>query len=174
MELQALANLGEFIGGIGVVISLIYVAFQVKSNTRSQRNDITARTLERLSSMQREMVTNIELNKLVVVALRDVYALEQLDRIRFAWWFTEFFSAMEFLYDQHRQGNVDPDMWERWRTTLRWWLTYRGTLEWWRCVPTPFTKSFSQLVTTLIEEGCEYPDRAAWAHYVNAPQSKPA
>ena len=166
MELQTLANLGEFIGGLGVIVSLIYLAFQIKSNTRSQRNDIEARSLERLGSLQREMATNIELNELFSTALVDIYKVNLMERIRVAWWLTELLSAMEFLYGQQQQGNVQTGIWERWQETLKWWLTYPGVLEWWRCKPTPFSQDFTAYVETMILEGFEYENLDAWKEFI--------
>ena len=37
MSLADLGNLGEFIGSVAVLISLIYVGFQIRSNTRAVR-----------------------------------------------------------------------------------------------------------------------------------------
>jgi len=52
MNLESLANFGEFIGGIGVILSLIYVAFQIRQNTVSRRTETYARTVERFSGLQ--------------------------------------------------------------------------------------------------------------------------
>ncbi len=38
MTIQDLANLGETIGGFGVVISLLYLAVQIRQNTRAVRS----------------------------------------------------------------------------------------------------------------------------------------
>ncbi len=35
MDLTQLANLGEFIGGVAVLVTLIYLALQVRQNTRA-------------------------------------------------------------------------------------------------------------------------------------------
>ena len=35
MSLEQLANLGEFLGGIAVIVSLVYLAVQVRRNTRA-------------------------------------------------------------------------------------------------------------------------------------------
>ncbi len=35
MDLTQLANLGEFIGGVAVLVTLIYLAAQIRQNTRS-------------------------------------------------------------------------------------------------------------------------------------------
>jgi hypothetical protein len=166
MDLQVLANLGEFLGGIGVVISLIYLAFQVRGNTRSQRNEIVERSLERLGSMQREMATNIYLGNMTSVALTDIYRLDIQDRIRFSWWCTEFLSAFEFLHDQHLQGNLPTEIWQRWEETYKWWLTFPGMQEWWRCKPTPFTRTFTEFTESMAAAGYEYENPRAWMEFI--------
>ena len=42
MDVEALGNLGDFLGGIGVVITLLYLAIQVRQNTRQMRMDAAA------------------------------------------------------------------------------------------------------------------------------------
>ena len=40
MSLSELASLGEFIGGVGVLVTLVFVAVQLRQNTRAiQRNN---------------------------------------------------------------------------------------------------------------------------------------
>jgi hypothetical protein len=38
MDLQLLANLGDAIGGLGVVVSLLYLAIQIRQNTKAVRS----------------------------------------------------------------------------------------------------------------------------------------
>ena len=35
MDLTQLANLGEFIGGLAVLVTLVYLTFQIKQNTNA-------------------------------------------------------------------------------------------------------------------------------------------
>jgi len=43
LDLQFLGNLGEFIGGLAVIVSLVYLALQVRQNTQSLRTENYAR-----------------------------------------------------------------------------------------------------------------------------------
>jgi hypothetical protein len=166
VNLQVLANIGEFIGGIGVILSLVYVALQVRSNTRSQRNDIEARALERLASMQRELACNEDLNRIFMLCLLDTRSVKTADRVRYTWYMTELFSAMEFLLQQYRQGNFDSANFQRWESTLRWWLTFPGIIDWWNCKPAPFTPEFEKYVDRLITIGYEQPNLDQWSAYL--------
>ena len=51
-SLQTFANLGEFLGGLAVIVSLAYLALQVRQNTQSVRTENYARALDRIASMQ--------------------------------------------------------------------------------------------------------------------------
>jgi hypothetical protein len=51
--IENLGNIGDFIGGVGVVITLIYLATQIRQNTRSLR----------LSSLQQIMGTSVSINE---------------------------------------------------------------------------------------------------------------
>jgi uncharacterized membrane protein len=52
MDLQYLANLGELVGAVVVVLSLIYLAVQVRQNTQAQRTENYSRALDRLAAIQ--------------------------------------------------------------------------------------------------------------------------
>lgn len=56
--IENLGNVGDFIGGIGVVITLIYLATQIAQNTRSLR----------LSNLQQTMGTSVSLNQTTMLA----------------------------------------------------------------------------------------------------------
>jgi hypothetical protein len=51
-DLQTLANIGEIIGAVTVVLSLIYVAVQIRQSTQAQRTENYSRALDRLAAMQ--------------------------------------------------------------------------------------------------------------------------
>ncbi len=40
MTLEDLGNLGEFLGAIGVIVTLVYLAVQVRQNTRMMRANV--------------------------------------------------------------------------------------------------------------------------------------
>ena len=68
MNLDTLANLGEFAGGVFVLITLVYLAHQVKQNTKSLRIENYARVLERMSALQSRLALEPELNRLFWMA----------------------------------------------------------------------------------------------------------
>ena len=51
MNLEQLANLGEFVGGIAVIASIVYLAIQIKQNTRSVKSATLATNTSNWGSM---------------------------------------------------------------------------------------------------------------------------
>ena len=166
MNLQLLANIGEFVGGMGVIISLVYVALQVRGNTRSQRNEIESRALERLGSIQRELAANEDLSRIFHRCLYDTRSVGTSDRIRYTWYMTEFFSAMEYLLGQYKGGYFEEANFQRWEMTLCWWLTFPGVVDWWQCKPTPFRPDFEEYIEKLRARGYEQPNLEQWNSYL--------
>lgn len=146
ISLEILSQLGEFIGGFGVIFTLIYLAIQLRSNTSSQRADMTARILERLSAQQRFMGSDAEANKFFLLAVTDPTKLSVEERSRYMWIMYEFYGSMEFLMQQYEAGNVNEQLWQRWLHTLDYWLSFPGVKAIWLGRATPFTDSFTELV----------------------------
>ena len=169
MVLESLANVGEFVGGLGVVLSLIYVAVQIRHNTASRRMETYARTLEQMSALQHQLAKDHEFTRMYNIGLLDIYALGQTDRVRFVWVLTQFFGALEFMHYQEQEGNLPDELWQRWVNTTRWWLTFPGVIEWWNTMPTPFTDRFTAFVEDCIEQGWEVPNAEGWEALLFAP-----
>jgi hypothetical protein len=162
MNLETLANLGEFFGGIGVIFSLVYVAIQVRGNTKSQQADITARVLDRMSAMQHRFAHDAEASAFFNKAVSDSTQLSIEERTRFSWLMSEFMGAMEFLLQQHRAGNVDDDSWNRWSATFDWWLTFPGFRVAWNGRSIPYTELFTDYMEERIANGGAHFNKERW------------
>ncbi|MGE0159149.1 MAG: hypothetical protein AB7T31_07015 [Gemmatimonadales bacterium] len=150
MDLATLANLGEFVGGLVVMVSLIYLAHQVRQNTLSLRTENYARILDRMSTIQAQIATDGDLNRIVVRGCQDPTALTPSERIRFTWAMYELIGAGEFMFHQGQGGTLPEDVWERWRATIVWWLSFPGVRLWWAARPSPFSRSFETFVEEVL------------------------
>jgi hypothetical protein len=146
MDLEALAHLGEFLSGVVVIVSLVYVAVQVRQNTRAQRTDTYARALDRIAQIQARLSEDGQLTEILHRGLVDLGRLSATERIQFTWIFYEMFGAFEFIYHQNRSTALPDEVWPRWSATLLWWLAFPGVRSWWDARPTPFTPSFTAFV----------------------------
>jgi hypothetical protein len=169
LNLETLGNLGEFISGIFVVVSLVYLATQVRQNTKSLRTENYARALERTSTMQSRLSQDGDFSAMFSRALVDPSELSPNERIQFTWCLYEMFGGHEFLFHQSEAGALPDEVWERWSETMAWWLSFPGVRSWWHAKPTPFSGSFSSYIDTLLDRAPA--DRTAnqrWRDFVSA------
>jgi len=123
MTINELAAIGEIVGAMGVIASLIYLAVQIRQNTHAMdegRRLALAQTYQiRADALQHMLVTaaNSEIgsiiHKLTVDGYpEDVTALDRLsdeDRVRFRLWQIAQHTHWDNLYFQYQQGFLDEE-----------------------------------------------------------------
>lgn len=175
MDLQSLANLGEFFGGVAVIISLAYLALQIRQNTRSVQTENYGRALDRVSAIQSQLSRDPEFSRFFSKGVVDTSLLTPVQRIQFTWSLYEVFGALEFMFHASRTRALPEEVWARWSVTLGWWLNFPGVQIWWRHQPVPFSASFTTYVEGMLRENVV--DKAAlqrWQDFVAGMQSMPA
>ena len=153
MELNELANIGELLGGIGVILSLMYLAFQLRDQSRGLRSESYGRSLDRLARIQERLSEPSDFSRNYNQGLTKPQSLSVEERINFTWACTEMFGAFEYMHYQHSQGSLPDKIWSRWHETIKFWLTFPGVQAWWHGKPTPFSEDFCLLVEKSIKEG---------------------
>jgi hypothetical protein len=152
VQLEDLANLGEFVSALVVLGSFVYLAIQMRQNTQAIRAENYARALDRISAMQAQMSRDVEFSAFVSTAVADPARLSPGDRIRFAWLMYEMFGAFEFLFLQAQHRTLPAEVWARWSATTAWWLSWPGMRAVWAARPAPFTASFTAFIDACIRE----------------------
>lgn len=109
--LNALDNLGDFIGRIAVVITLIYLAVQVRQNTRAirvasmQSSMIAAQNIGILPAQDRDLA------RVVRVGLTEPDELDEDEFQQFLYFLMSKLRVHEDMFVQHRTGLVDDETW---------------------------------------------------------------
>ena len=152
LDLQSLANLGEVIGAVAVVASLLYLARQVRHSLKAQRTENCARALERVSAFQAVLSQDSDLARIFATGVADTSKLTGLEKIRFAWLLYEPFGSFEFMYHTYKTDEIPEEVWKRWSQTAAWWLSYPGVQPWWTNRPVRFTESFTLFVESTIRK----------------------
>lgn len=146
--LEALGHIGEFVGAMGVVISLIYLARQLIQNTKSVRaasfNSMVQNSLRLLEHAFRDS----EFAEFLERAEREPEALTPSERVRWDAYMTAVFRHFGNLVYQHRVGAIDTQMWESYRRTLADDLRRGSWAAWYR----EHSFLFSTALTEQVEE----------------------
>jgi hypothetical protein len=131
VSLNDLGNIGDFIGGIAVVVSLIYLAFQIRRNTLSIQASTIQSATEASTEIMELMAREPDLLSLFHAGTHDFEALSELDRLRFATVMGALLYRFENLVAQTERGLLPPGSWDGVVNRLRGTFALPGTLAWW-------------------------------------------
>jgi len=146
MGLEQLGNLGEFIGAIAVVVSLVYVGIQIRQNTAATQ----AATLQQVC---RDMREHFSAPEIVVEASRKLREGEQLsfeEQYRWRQYTMNTFRMYENQWFQNEKGMLDDTLFRGYQAHIVGTLALPGGSEMWERVKTElFHPDFVSNVETL-------------------------
>ena len=108
MTLEDLGNIGEFVGAIAVVVSLLYLAIQIRQNTKTVRTSTYQAVLES-SHRVNEYLGDPRMERLYRVGRKDVSQLNEDELAQFRALVGQIVSFYEALFLQHQHGTIDDD-----------------------------------------------------------------
>jgi hypothetical protein len=118
MSLNDLANLGQIIGALAVVISLIYVALQIRQNTAAIRSAAAQTVHEHFANWYHLIAADAELAQIAANGLRDYSSLSEQERVRFIATLMSFLSYSQNAFLKWREGLLKPALWLGWEQVM--------------------------------------------------------
>lgn len=129
--LETLANFGEFVGGIAVIVSLVYLAVQIRSNTNAVKAQAVA-TWHSASVSDREAIYTDQETTEFLVRLGTNYDPKSTEEwLRFGSYVTQLLNSWEMLYVQSTLGLVDEAFLESKSVRYTQMVAFPGVLAWW-------------------------------------------
>lgn len=153
MTLQDLGNIGEFVAAIGVIVSLVYLAAQIRQNTRTTRSEMLQQHSLSLQEQLIALGSSADASRVLNSGLRDWDDLAEDDQTRFSLMMAGTFQGFESAYQQYRSGLLEEELWSSYRDRLRWYLARRGVRAWWELGAHTWTsETFASLINSLLAE----------------------
>ena len=148
MDLTQLANLGEFIGGIAVLVTLIYLAQQVRQNTRAVRRASARQTSEMNAEVLRAFADHAEV--MTPWGFSNVGELTPAQATQHTAIWAMWFQGMEQTLADVREGTQAPEYALPYRDSLRTLLAEADARDWWERYRAWYSRSFQQEVDRLL------------------------
>ncbi len=151
MNWDALSAIGEIIGAIGVIVTLLYLAAQIRQNTRAVRGST-------LNTLTQHHVDELRWSAEIATSLRRaVHQPEQMsddDRWQFQEHMTANLVIRQNEFVQYQQGLLSEDDWKSREGIIRLMLGFGLGERWWRSFPKEtFNSEFVAVVDRLIDDG---------------------
>jgi hypothetical protein len=153
MDITTLAAWGEFLGGIAVVISLVYLASQIRQNSKLLRASTASATLAATSDFTSLVVQDSEVARIFREGMADRSSLSEDDMQRFDALLTMGLTANSQEYQFFVDGVMARSIWENRTLGLRRVLPLPGYREYWNVWGDTYPEEFRNVIDGLIREG---------------------
>lgn len=131
MNWDALGAMAELLGAIGVIVSLLYLARQIRQSTRTEKARAHRDIFSALNVHTGHMLgpENIDL---LITGIRDFESLKGGDRLRFDHLMLGYFNSVESTLFYKDALLLGEDVLQNWAYTLKTrFLPYAGVRAWW-------------------------------------------
>jgi len=107
---EAVGAIGEVVGALAVVITLIFLSFQLRQNTKSVRKAYRSQMAETVSNCI-SVMQDPAFARIMVLAMNDASSLTPEDRLIFGSFIFRITRVWEDAYFQWLEGDYDPGAW---------------------------------------------------------------
>ena len=114
---EAAGAIGEIVGAAAVVVSLVYLALQIRPQNREARAASVHQVMHEYSTAI-SILQQPEMADVWVAAIADFDSLSPSQRIRFIIYLTVAIRSFEDAFFQWREGRLEADVWHALLTPL--------------------------------------------------------
>ena len=153
--LEALGNLGEFIGGLAVIATLLYLAMQVRQNTQLLRANALAVSAAANLSFNQLLGSDPAAARVFQVGLENFASLPDEEKRQFINLLRTTFLANEHVFRQYEQGLIDEQVWLQDRRSALRVLALPHVVVWWHHRKHVFLPSFAAAIDDAVANSPE-------------------
>ncbi len=153
MTIQDWGAIGELVGGVAVIVTLIYLALQVRQNTRQFSRNVEAtqlavfeRSVESGDRLRELFLLHPDLLALLLKGYDSYKELDKSEKIRFGMLLRNIFSAAQGAYVRQLSVEHDPRSFECIGRVIDEILVNRGAREWLKNTEPNWRPAFREIV----------------------------
>jgi hypothetical protein len=152
MNWEAIGAVGEVLGAAGVIISLLYLAVQIRADARAKRAATTNDQLQASANALLPLVTSPGLDELYFRGIHDFGSLNRAELPRFSSLVGYFFRSWENEFLQWKEGYLDPRVWRGLEAPIDDLTSLPGIRDWWKTRSHWYSEEFQALIEEKISE----------------------
>lgn len=148
---DALGALGDFLGSIGVFISLVYLAMQMK-HTAAETRDASIHSVMELAIQFRAESYSGELAEIRMKAAMNEQ-LTPLETLKFEGYLSALFELNELVFVQYQKNKLDPEYFEAWGRRTQAAISVPRIQQFWKKTKSGYRNSFVDYIDQMINSG---------------------
>ncbi|HEY3215325.1 MAG TPA: hypothetical protein VGK93_02410 [Candidatus Eisenbacteria bacterium] len=161
MNWETIATISQACGSLAVVVSLVYMAVQVRQGTRAIRAESARAAVAAMRDFNKAMIQDPVVARIFRLGAEDLSKLSDDERAQFGHLLFSFFKTAEELHYQFCRGALAADIWRTWQTVLAVYATSPGFREYWSRRSILFTPAFRAECESWKDPGLDRSDHFA-------------
>ncbi len=151
MNWPAVGAIGQVVGAFAVVVSLAYLAVQVRQSTAAMSAQAAHDALAAVREFNQHFMTNPTMARIFSYGADDPSSLNETERQQFPHLVFNFFKTAEALHAQFLRGTLDADTWRAWERVFMTFGKSPGFSAVWTVRKGFFTPAFRSLYDSWPE-----------------------
>ena len=151
MTIQDMGSIGELVAGFATVLTLIYLAIQIRRNASATHAASFHAISDSMNQINLVIAQNSALSRIWISGVVDRDALPAEDRHQFDMLLLSYFHVFETLHYQASKGAGDGSLVIAEEKSIVALLSMQGVREWWSSNPVAFSSEFRNSTGDLIQ-----------------------
>lgn len=139
--LKDLGDIGNVVAAVGVIISLLVVAWEIHGNTKALHADVRLQMVQ-LNKQSLEWLRDPSFTELAARAEEGVSALSDTERRQYLAYMVGIFDQWEQGYLSYRDGLMEESVWTAWNEGMRAETANKGSRQIWALLKPYYNKEF--------------------------------
>jgi hypothetical protein len=155
MNWEMLAAIGQLAAVFVGIPSLIYLALQIRAQTRERRQSAVNALTVQWGELTRALHDSGEFCAIFLRGLQSFDDLDAISKLRFSAFFNRFFKNFQAMYFSHCDGVLTAASWGEIERTMADFIAYPGLQQWWKTRRHWHTEEFARVVDAIIARGAK-------------------
>jgi len=144
------SRLGDLIGHVAVVVSLIYVGLQVRQNTAAIQTSTSQSIYQQNQEQALLVMESAEMAEILLRASRDIESLSPVDSVRYRRYLNVHLNTFEAVYSNALQGTMESEMAAGWLDGMSELKCIAGMRQYWALRRDGYHQTFREAVDSAF------------------------
>ena len=152
MDLKKTALVAEILGGVGIIVSILYLGFEVSRNSKNTEISNHLALVEQIGAMRMLHMTDETMSVIILNGAADLSALTDVERDQFSWYTQHTFDLWETSLLMYERDGLPVGTWNLWNNGWCEFVRKPGFIEVWESgMSENFTAHFRDNVNICFE-----------------------
>ena len=168
MTIQDWGSIGEVVGAIGVILTLLYLATQIRQNTRQIRSEGHQGITDSYSATLGQLLADGDLFKAIVRGCQDWDSITAFQQSQCHIFFHQHLMHFRVAFQLHDKGALDDDVYRSVEDVHIRFRANPGNRVWWKMVGESLVEEkLARLINEKLAtvEGTDRATTEAWAFF---------